>query len=141
MYLNLIFPNSGNGLTFSNSRVTFLLVKRQIQLYETESGGRPVEKFLNKLDRPTRDKIAAATELIETGEELPSHLFCKMTGTDDLWEIRIKHNTNIHRFLSFFDGSKLIIVAHGFQKKTQKTPEQEIKTAEQRKKNYFKRKI
>jgi len=42
--------------------------------------------------------------------------------------------------LSFFDGAALVVVASGFQKKTQKTPQQEIKTAEARKKDYFRRK-
>lgn len=69
----------------------------------------------------------------------PEHLFRKMTATDGLWEIRIKQGGNIFRLLCFFHGSELIVVASGFQKKTQKTPRQEIKTAEARKKDYFRR--
>jgi len=46
---------------------------------------------------------------------------------------------NIFKILGFFDGSKLIVLNHAFQKKTQKTPLQAIKTAEARKRDYFKR--
>ena len=39
--------------------------------------------------------------------------------------------------LGFFDGERLIVLASGFAKKTQKTPKQEIETAQRRKKDYF----
>lgn len=76
---------------------------------------------------------------VEETEAVPSTIFCKMVNTDDLWEVRVKVDRTIFRFLSFFDGGRLIIVAHGFQKKTQKTPLQEIRTAHARKKDYLKR--
>ena len=86
-----------------------------------------------------RDAIAAAFEHIEedTGAD---HLCRKMVNTDNLWEIRVKQGGNIFRLLCFFDGAALVVVASGFQKKTQKTPPQEIKNAEARKRNYFRRK-
>ena len=37
----------------------------------------------------------------------------------------------------FFDGSELVVLNHAFTKKTQKTPQKEIKKAEKRKKDYF----
>ncbi len=130
----------GSGLTLRNSRVTFLFMKRQIQFYETEGGTRVINKFIRSLDKQTQAKVVAAIGLVGEDEELPAHLFCKMVNTAGLWEIRVKHNKNIYRLLSFFDGAKLIIVAHGFQKKTQKTPKKEIPTAERRKKDYLRRK-
>ena len=63
-----------------------------------------------------------------------------MASTNALWEMRVKHRVNIYRLLCFFDGARLVVAAHGFQKKTQKTPRQEIQTAEARKKDYFRRK-
>ena len=47
---------------------------------------------------------------------------------------------NIFRLLGFFDGDNLVVLNHGFQKKSQKTPSKEIKTAETRKKDYLRRK-
>jgi phage-related protein len=38
---------------------------------------------------------------------------------------------------SFFDEGKMIILVNGFQKKTQKTPKNEIELAEKLKKEYF----
>lgn len=60
-----------------------------------------------------------------------------MTGTDGLWEIRVKVGSDIFRVFSFFDDGNLIILINGFQKKTQKTPKKEIKKAEKLKKRYY----
>ena len=114
-------------------------MKKTVQLYETANGKAPVEKFLRTLAAKQLAKVLAAFKYVEQNETVPASVFCKMVNTDDLWEIRVKVDGNIFRFLSFFDGGRLIIVAHGFQKKTQRTPRQEIKTAEARKKEYLKR--
>ena len=116
-------------------------MKRDIIFYESESGSCPVIKFLGKLSAPEKDKVAIALEHISTAQFPASHLFCKMVNTQDLWEIRIRHNTNIYRLLCFFDGKTVIVAAHAFQKKTQKTPAQEIRTAQQRRKDYLRRKL
>jgi len=39
-----------------------------------------------------------------------------------------------------FINRNLVVLSHAFQKKTQKTPKQAIKIAEERKKEYFRRK-
>jgi phage-related protein len=114
-------------------------MKRKIILYETESGACPVEKFIRKQDAAVQKAILAVLEFIETDLN-PNHLFQKMVNTDDLWEIRVRQNRNIFRLLCFFDGAALIVAASAFQKKTQKTPPQEIKIATTRKREYFRRK-
>ena len=43
--------------------------------------------------------------------------------------------------LGFFDGSNLLVLDYAFQKKTKKTPQNAIKTAEGREKDYFKRRV
>jgi phage-related protein len=50
-------------------------------------------------------------------------------GNGGLYEIRVKHSNNIFRIFCFFDDGKLIVLANGFQKKTDKTPKQEIERA------------
>jgi phage-related protein len=52
-----------------------------------------------------------------------------------LYEIRIQLGKDIFRVF-FFDSERLIIIANGFQKKTQKTPKQEIDKALKIKKEY-----
>ena len=63
-----------------------------------------------------------------------------MTGTDGLWEIRVKGGNGIYRVFCFFDEENLILLLNGFQKKTQKTPLKEIKKAEILKKKYYENK-
>ena len=60
-----------------------------------------------------------------------------MTGYDGLFEIRIEYQSNIYRIFCCFDEGKLIILFNGFQKKTQKTPKNEIEKAMRLKKEYF----
>lgn len=60
-----------------------------------------------------------------------------MTGTNGIYEIRVEVGSDIYGVFSFFDKGNLVILANGFQKKTQKTPKNEIKLAEKLKKEYF----
>ena len=60
-----------------------------------------------------------------------------MDGTTGLFEIRVEVGSDICRVFSFFDEGQLIILLNGFQKKSQKTPKNEIELAEKLKKQYF----
>jgi phage-related protein len=59
-----------------------------------------------------------------------------MEGTDGLYEIRVKQGSDIYRIFCFFDEGKLIVLANGFQKTTQKTPKKEIEKALKIKQEY-----
>jgi len=59
-----------------------------------------------------------------------------MEGTDGLYEVRVQLGNNIFRIFCFFDKSRLIVLANGFQKKKQKTPRSEIEKALKIKKEY-----
>lgn len=67
---------------------------------------------------------------------MPADYLKHLEGTDVLYEIRVKATTNIFRIFCFFDKSKLVVLANGFQKKTQKTPKSEIEKALKIKKEY-----
>ena len=60
-----------------------------------------------------------------------------MEGTTGLYEIRVEVGSDIYRVFSVFDKGQLIILLIGFQKKSQKTPKNEIELAEKLKKQYF----
>ena len=47
-----------------------------------------------------------------------------------MYEIRIEYQSNIYRIFCCFDKGKLVVLLNGFQKKTQKTPANEIEKAE-----------
>ncbi len=115
-------------------------MERTVEFYRTEGGACPVEKFLRKQTSIEEKKILGAMRLVEQERTLSKTLFKKLVNTDGLWEIRAKTRGNIFRLLCFFDGTQLIVVAHAFQKKTQKTPRPAIQTAETRKRDYFRRK-
>ena len=60
-----------------------------------------------------------------------------MSGTDGLYEVRLKGINKTFRILSFFDTDQLIVFSHVFAKKTPKIPKQEIDKAKKRRKQYF----
>jgi len=111
---------------------------KEVIFYKTASGKCPVEKFLEGLNPKETQKVTWVLRLIEELPVIPKSYFKKLTNTDDIWEVRIVFGNNIFRILGFLDGSKLVVLNHAFQKKTQKTPQQAIKTAESRKRDYFK---
>lgn len=112
---------------------------KQIDFYRTSSGRCPVEEFLDSLTGKQAQKITWVLQLIEDLDHVPRQYFKKLVNTDDIWEVRVQFSGNIFRLLGFLDGDKLLILTSGFAKKTQKTPAQEIATAEQRKRDYLRR--
>ena len=71
---------------------------------------------------------------------VPEKFFKHLKGTTGLFEIRIKSGSDIFRILCFFDEENLIILLNGFQKKTEKTPKNEIEKAERLKKKCYEEK-
>ena len=114
---------------------------REIIFYETASGQKPIEEFIDKFAAKQAQKVAWVLKLVEDLARVPTQYFKKLVNTDELWEIRVRAGSNIFRLIRFFDGSSLVVLTHAFQKKTQKTPKADIKKAEQRKNEYFRRKI
>ena len=84
-----------------------------------------------------KEKIIWTIKLVETLQIVPEEYFKHLESTDGLYEIRVKQGSDIFRIFSFFDEGKLVVLANGFQKKTQKTPKQEILKAEKIKAEYF----
>ncbi len=87
------------------------------------------EKFFIKQSAKVKSKIIWTIELIEELEKIPESYLKHIESTKGLYEIRVKLSRDIFRIFCFFDKGKLIILANGFQKKTQKTPKKEIDRA------------
>jgi phage-related protein len=94
------------------------------------------EDFLLKQRKKVREKIVWTFLLIEEVEQVPEKYLKHLEGTDGLYEIRIQLASDIFRIFCFFDEGKLVVLANGFQKKTQKTPKQEIVKALKIKEDY-----
>lgn len=67
--------------------------------------------------------------MIEEIRHVPETYLKHIEGTDGLYEIRIQLGNDIFRIFCFFDKGKLVVLANGFQKKSQKTPKKEITKA------------
>ncbi len=111
----------------------------EIAFYRTASHECPIEEFLDGLTGKQAQKVAWTLGLIEELPRVHSKFLEKMSGTDDLWEVRVEFGGEIFRLFGWLDAGRLVL-GHGFQKKSQKTPKREIKTAERRKTDYFERK-
>lgn len=70
-------------------------------------------------------------------ERIPKKFFDQLTGYDGLFEIRIEFESNIFRIFCCFDEGNLVVLFNGFQKKTRKTPKNEIEKALKIKQEYF----
>ena len=110
---------------------------REIIFYATEAGVKPAEDFLVSLEPAPRAKVVRTLELLRTLPFVPSKFWKKMQGAEGLWEVRVEYAGNIYRILACTDKGNRVILLHGFQKKSQKTPRQEMAVAEQRKKHYL----
>lgn len=94
------------------------------------------EDFFVKQREKVKAKIVWTFDLIEEIDKIPETYLKHIENTDGLYEIRVQLGSDIFRIFCFFDEGQLVILANGFQKKTQKTPKQEIEKAEKIKKEY-----
>ena len=76
-----------------------------------------------------QDKIDWVIGLVRSLRMIPEKFFKYLEGTDGLFEIKIKVGTDTYRVFCFFDHGNLIILLNGFQKKSDKTPKNEIEKA------------
>ena len=109
-------------------------MKRELFFYK--------DYFRNFYDSQTwkvQKKILWTLKIIETIERIPEIYFKHLENTDGLYEVRVQIG-NIYRIFCFFDNNNLVVVGHGFQKKTQKTPQQELYKAAEIKKQYYENK-
>jgi phage-related protein len=88
--------------------------------------------FLDFFDAQGDDlqrKITWTLNLLRTLERVPRKYFEHIEGSSGLYEIRVEHKGCIFRIFAFFDKGNIVVLGNGFQKKTQKTPRNEIQRA------------
>jgi phage-related protein len=90
------------------------------------------------LDKKLKDKVDYVLQIIISVERISTKFFKHLD--DGIYEIRIEHKGDIYRIFSFFDEGRLIILLHGIQKKTQKTPRKEIDLAKELRREYYEKK-
>ena len=96
-----------------------------------------VDKFIAGLDLKTVKKVLYNIDLAEQTND--PKLFKKLQ--DDIWEFRTKYTGLQIRLLAFWDKTDgketLVIATHGFIKKVDKVPKNEIERAIKIRKKHF----
>ena len=92
-------------------------------------------EFYNPLPQKVKDKVDYVLQIVMSVQNISTKFFKHLE--DGIYEIRIEVGNNIYRIFTFFDDNKLVILLHGFQKKTQKTPRTEIEQAKKLRRNYY----
>jgi phage-related protein len=111
---------------------------REIIFYESDFGDKPTEEFLANLKPDARAKVVRTLEFLREQQIVPSKFWKKLAGSN-LWEVRVEYAGSIYRIIATTAKGNRVILLHGFQKKSQKTPRQDMEIAQQRQKRYFQR--
>ena len=95
--------------------------------------------FLKSLDKEIRQEFGLSVRKLQNGEVVLN--FKKLVNTDGIYEFSTNAPNHTYRLFAFWDTrgatETLIVCTHGLDQKTQKTPSQEIKKAEQLKRKHF----
>lgn len=94
------------------------------------------EKELRKFPRSVQFKCKALFEILATEGKLEAPFAKKLTGQQDLFEIRVKHQGQWRVMYAYIENKTAIILS-AFVKKTQKTPPNQLAKANNRLKNYL----
>lgn len=87
------------------------------------------QTFFDKQNKKVKAKIVWIFDLVEDLQRVPETYLKHIENTNGLYEIRVQLGSDIFRVFCFFDKGQLVVLANGFQKKTQKTPKKEIELA------------
>ena len=92
-------------------------------------------EFVNSLKAEEVKKLRYVLDMLKMNNRI-SAKFVKPIK-EGLYELRTEYNSNAYRVFFIFDEGNIVILFNGFQKKTQKTPKNEIEKALRLKKEYY----
>lgn len=100
--------------------------------FRTESGGEPVREWLKNLAKKDRKMIGDDIKTVEFGWPIGMPV-CRPMG-QGLFEVRTNLDQNrIVRVLFYVDKSGRMVLLHGFEKKSRKTPDADLAVARKNK--------
>lgn len=109
-----------------------------ILFYAKENGVQPAKEFIENCNPKMKAKILKTLKLLqENGNALGEPYSKHLRG--GIFELRVNLGNNVSRILYFFFCNGKIILTNGFVKKTQRTPNKEIKLADTYRKDYIER--
>jgi len=101
----------------------------KIEFYKTATQS-PIEDFITDLEEPLQIKIFALLKRLRENPFVLKDYSKKIT--ENLFELRLYYLQKWIRIIYAFEKNKIIILLHGFIKKSNKTPANEIEVANQR---------
>lgn len=110
--------------------VQLIMQTIKVAFYKSDSGAEPVREWLKAFSKEDKAIIGEDIKTVEFGWPLGMPLVRKLDKS--LWEVRTNiTNKEIVRVLfTVVDG--VMVLLHGFKKKTQKAPEHDLKIAKDR---------
>lgn len=105
-------------------------MRRKIRTY-----GGYFERFMETLTAKEQEKVQYGLLLLKTQDRLPQKFVRSIR--DGLYELRTEYGGNIYRVFFIFDEGAVVVLFNGFQKKTQKTPDGEIRKALKIREEYY----
>ncbi len=100
-----------------------------VAFFRTEAGREPVREWLKALPREERRIIGEDLKTAQFGWPLGMPLIRKLDK--DLWEVRSRLPERIARVIFTASGDRMVLL-HGFIKKSQKTPREDMELAKSR---------
>ncbi len=105
------------------------MMKLRVLFYRNASGREPVLDWLRGLDHEAKKIIGDDIKTVQYGWPLGMPLV-KNLG-HGLWEVRCQLRNGTARIVFLVDKGMMVVV-HGFMKKSRKTPRNELETARRR---------
>ena len=100
-----------------------------VAFFRTASGNEPAREWLKSLPREERRIIGEDIKTVQFGWPLGMPLVRKLDKA--LWEVRSRLPNRIARVI-FTSGEGRMVLLHGFIKKSQKTPQEDLELAKTR---------
>lgn len=91
--------------------------------------------FVSSLSKDEANKLRRALDLFKVEDRMPRH-YIKFIR-DGIYEFRVSCSNNELWVFFIYDGNTIVVLFNAFRKKTQKTPDREIKKAIKLKKEYY----
>lgn len=105
----------------------------KVKFYTDKRGKSPVLEYIDRLQPKEKAKILKYIEFLRINEGKLEEPYSKHIE-GKIWELRVDFSRNRYRIFYFIFIKKTIILLHAFPKKTKRTPESELKRAEE---NYY----
>ncbi|MCK5232729.1 MAG: type II toxin-antitoxin system RelE/ParE family toxin [Desulfobulbaceae bacterium] len=104
-------------------------IRLQVVFFKTNTGTEPAREWLKNLNKKDKKTIGEDLKTVQFGWPLGMPLVRKLEP--GLWEVRIHLDNRIARVL-FTVHTGFMVLLHGFIKKSQKTPANDLEIARQR---------